>query len=379
MDIRKTIATVTVATFILSFTACANNETPKENSSGVGDTQTNSNSIPFIGDGNAGVEEISALEPVKETGIWDVLPEIPVTDASAFEYRYDSKLGGMVITDYLRESPKVRIPDTLEGEPVVGIKLYTTSKHYTINELIFPDTIKEINLYSVLGLQYMNFPSVFSLKLDPMFYHPKPTVAYIGEKVKKIGNTFQNCEKLTTISIPNNVTAISACAFDGCPNLTEVYYKGKKYDGLTKELIDTINSNSNGGFIVEDGFLKECYGSGDLVIPDGVTRIKSSTDFLNRTSISSIILPNSVIEIGSEAFKDCTSLTSVIIPDSVTIIYSEAFSGCTSLTNVTIPDSVIKIGGGAFQDCTSLTNVTYKGKTYDYEHIYDLYEDINCS
>ena len=43
------------------------------------------------------------------------------------------------------------------------------------------------------------------------------------------------------------------------------------------------------------------------------------------------------------------SITSVIVPDSVTEIGSCAFEGCTSLSNIDIPNSVKGIGGGAFK------------------------------
>ena len=54
------------------------------------------------------------------------------------------------------------------------------------------------------------------------------------------------------------------------------------------------------------------------------------------------------------------SLTSVTIPDSVTNIGADAFSGCSSLTSVTIPNSVTSIGSGTFYGCTSLTSVIFK-------------------
>ena len=55
-----------------------------------------------------------------------------------------------------------------------------------------------------------------------------------------------------------------------------------------------------------------------------------------------------VIGIERDAFLDNKNIKSVIIPDGVQFIYSQAFFGCTSLDEVTIPESVISIGENAF-------------------------------
>ena len=50
-------------------------------------------------------------------------------------------------------------------------------------------------------------------------------------------------------------------------------------------------------------------------------------------------------------FFRCRTLTSIIIPSSVIAIGEEAFHGCSSLTSITIPSSVATIGKGTFSSC----------------------------
>ena len=63
-----------------------------------------------------------------------------------------------------------------------------------------------------------------------------------------------------------------------------------------------------------------------------------------------------VNQIGEQAFQNCTSLTSVSIPDSVVNILSKAFDGCTSLTDVVFSENskLGYIGTYAFQNCCNL-------------------------
>jgi hypothetical protein len=94
-----------------------------------------------------------------------------------------------------------------------------------------------------------------------------------------------------------------------------------------------------------------------IIIPDSVTSI-ADWAFANCSSLTSVTIPDSVTSIGDSAFQNCTSLENITIPDNVTSIGNFAFANCSSLTSVTIPDSVTSIGDGAFQNCTSLENIT---------------------
>ena len=86
--------------------------------------------------------------------------------------------------------------------------------------------------------------------------------------------------------------------------------------------------------------------------------------FYNNNKITSVVLPDNLITIGSYAFALCDSLTSVVIGKSVTGIGEFAFSYCDSLTSVIIGDSVTYIGRYAFYDCNSLQFNVYDNANY---------------
>lgn len=52
-------------------------------------------------------------------------------------------------------------------------------------------------------------------------------------------------------------------------------------------------------------------------------------------------------------------LTSVIIPETVTNIGNRAFAYCRSLKSITIPENIINIGDAAFQDCYSIETINF--------------------
>lgn len=70
--------------------------------------------------------------------------------------------------------------------------------------------------------------------------------------------------------------------------------------------------------------------------------------FIGCRSLTSLVIPDSVTNIGDYAFWNCRSLTDIVIPDGVTSIGKCAFEGCSALSSVVIPDSVSCIGFGAF-------------------------------
>ena len=118
----------------------------------------------------------------------------------------------------------------------------------------------------------------------------------------------------------------------------------------------------------------ECTELTSVVIGDSVKEIGWSA-FYGCTELTSAIIGNHVIYIGPGAFMDCSALTSIDIPNSVVNMdESNIFCGCSALTNVTIGDKVTEIPYWAFSDCTSLKEIIIGNSvTIIYEHAF-----MNC-
>ena len=80
--------------------------------------------------------------------------------------------------------------------------------------------------------------------------------------------------------------------------------------------------------------------------------------FRNFTTLTSVMMPDSVATIGSEVFSGCSNLQSVTLPSNLKFLPLYAFSGCTSLTSVTLPSNMTGMGDGAFYNCSSLQSIT---------------------
>jgi len=226
--------------------------------------------------------------------------------------------------------------------------------------------------------------------------------------VTKIGNyAFFQCGNLTSVVIPAGVVSIGNFAFHDCNNLTTVFYRGENNTtwneivigssntpltaasryyysethsgttnthwrfggylpeiwatyGLVFKLInnDTAYSVSKGTATDNEVFIPATYEGLPVTAIASISYENYEGGFANYTSMTSILIPNSVTSIGNEAFRGCAGLISITIPNSVTGIGDWAFYGCTGLTSITIPNSVTSIGNGAFYGCTGLTSIT---------------------
>ena len=228
------------------------------------------------------------------------------------------------------------------------------------------------------GLTSITIPSSVTSIGDYAFYNcTGVTSITIPDSVTSIGNyAFSGCTGLTSVTIGNSVTSIGSYAFSGCNNLQDIYITdivawcniaglsnlmgygtSNKKLYINNELATSITIPNEVTAIPSYAFYG-CRGLTSVTIGNSVTSIGQEA-FRGCTGLTSITIPASVTSIGYSAFSGCTGLTSVTIGNSVTSIGEKAFSGCTGLTSITIPDSVTSIGDGAFYGCTGLTTVNW--------------------
>ena len=206
------------------------------------------------------------------------------------------------------------------------------------------------------------------------------TKAVIGNTVKSLGaEVFVNDKSLTDLTLGNAVETIGSSALYGTAikklvlpasinNLTsyslialwkleEIKVSGsKKYQS-----IDGALYTDNGKTL----FLYPANKKGEYTIPSKVTKIEEEA--FAYSSLTKIVIPDQVKEIGEGAFeynedlqtlifgkgiktipKSCCyydrGLTSVTIPEGVKTIESSAFWWCTSLKMITLPKTISNIG-----------------------------------
>ena len=125
---------------------------------------------------------------------------------------------------------------------------------------------------------------------------------------------------------------------------------------ITTVLIpDSVNS------IGEAAFLR-CHDLANVSIGKGVLTIGENA-FYACFSLTSITIPDRVTTIGFCSFASCEKLTNIIIGNAVSFIDRYAFSNCTTLSNIILPNNVTYIGDNLFYGCSNLTSITFENTT----------------
>lgn len=100
--------------------------------------------------------------------------------------------------------------------------------------------------------------------------------------------------------------------------------------------------------IAPRAFAKDDQGSiTDIVLPKYLVEI--GEEAFKGSGVTAILMPNTVKNLGAHAFEDCKKLKEVTLSSSLTLIPMAAFRGCDALQELQVPASVTKIADLAFE------------------------------
>ena len=188
------------------------------------------------------------------------------------------------------------------------------------------------------------------------------TKVILPEGLMVIGNcAFADCTSLAEVVIPETVTSIGVYAF-GNTALKEVV--------LPSNLAALKNNAFENSSVLENVFIPAsltdvgyygifagCPNLKTVTFEKGITAIPENV--LAESSITEIVIPETVTSIGNNAFRSCAQLENIEIPNEVTGIGYGAFENCSQLSEVKLSETLTTIGNRAFADCPSLGEIVF--------------------
>ncbi|MDD6483049.1 MAG: leucine-rich repeat domain-containing protein [Clostridiales bacterium] len=188
-----------------------------------------------------------------------------------------------------------------------------------------------------------------------------------------IGNqAFENCTSLTSINIPDSVISIGKLAFRSCFNLTSINIPGSvtNIGDWAFEYCSSLTGINIPGSVTSIGYgaFAGCRSLTGITILNGVTSIGNHA-FSDCEGLTSINIPGSVTSIGDYVFSGCSNLTSINIDmnnnyyssDDFGVLFNKNKSRLIKYpvknvaTGYSIPNSVTNIGNEAFSYCSNLS------------------------
>ena len=347
----------------------------------------------------------------------DQQPSIGQQIKNGVVYTYTIVGDEVVITGISGGSETLEIPDDLvDGKNITRIEsgvFEALTQTYSmrsstvneITEITLPSTVERIDPYAfadMTSLQTVTINSSSGVSVGAEAFAGCTSLSTVNlGNVTEIGyGAFANCNSLTNITIPanitkiedyafyntnieqvsfsNSITEIGRYAFAKCSNLENVTIPATvtKIDDFAFYNSGISNLNFEAGSqLTEIGHYAFANSAivGSVSIPSTVATIGRGA-FMNATSLTSVDFggnesTNAVISIDDLAFYGCSNLSSVSTLNVRSIGYF-AFGDCTSLSSMSISAGVQSIGTGAFYGCSQIAGFSLAGAS-DYFHVVD--------
>lgn len=339
----------------------------------------------------------AAADPAAAQAYWGSYYDMAATDSAMFSYTLNDDMTGVIVTDYLGIDHDVRIPEEIDGRPVIEVDFSECMHHF--KNLMLPDTAAEVTLasYSDLLTYYNTTLTAASINDFEYYYDAElkgvvitnyikdSLEVKIPDKVKLRDSNDSNkvneysvkkvdmtqCDKeLTALVIPDTAEEVII------PNHEDIAIR-------ISDLKSTVSRSSSGKKVTD--YIYTNIGVVKTNLPAQLEEIETGN--FTGAMIRSVFIPDTLDDIGQWAFSDCYMLTDVVVANENTTVGEGAFrncyqlteidmgnldsigdwafSGCAYLKEATLSEELDEIGKGAFSRCVSLASVNIPASVKD--------------
>jgi hypothetical protein len=304
-------------------------------------------------------------------GTWNSYPAVSESFAASLNGFAVEGTESYTITGYTGELTEIEIPSAIGEIPVTAIGNSAFSGKSNLTSIIIPDSVTTIGdsaFYNCTGLTSVELPENLTTIGSSVFYGCSGlTSVTIPDSVTTIGvNAFNNCTGLTSVTIPNSVTTIGDSAFYYCTALKIASFEHTDASKITSFGYNVFYRAAS-GFRIEypDGDDVTGYETdGEKYTWKGFPAYPSSVSAeLEKLAGFTYTIDNDGFVINGYNGTE----TEVEIPPNigdikVYRIAQNAFNTYSNgnITSVTIPDTIINIGQEAFFNCNRLTRAYFK-------------------
>lgn len=234
----------------------------------------------------------------------------------------------------------------------------------SLTELVLPEGLEEIAAHAFRNggaLEELNIPS--SVKVIG-------SLSFFRSGIKRINSLAAEPPALTDVNVffpIGDVTkvVVPAASIDSYKkakvwsSLASVIVGAEEPDKLYGKISVSEMPSPSDDFIIENGVLIKYVGpGGDVVLPEGITRIADNA-FRSNQTVTSVVMQSGITEMGMCVFWDCHYIKRIVFSDTIKVIPTSTCYLNWALEEVILPRDVEEIQSTAFINCYALTSLDF--------------------